>query len=251
MSVDTPPPLQISLRTVLFAGHRYRFTSRHRYRSTLELQGADLHRFQRNLSALSEALKVAAPPKSLAFLLDSKRRKSFRTGFDRAFTEQITRGVHQVFHGQLLEGIRQLKGCGLGLTPAGDDFIAGFLIGLHLLQKLRGQELQPMADAVFRAAKGGNIFSNAFLDLARRGLLFGRMKDLLVALRLSRQGSARNAAEALFAFGGTSGADLATGLLMTLRSGLSGSDWAAAQKLASTTRRSRHPAPRCSRRAGR
>ena len=210
-------PLRVIAHTVLFAAHRYHFTSRQRYHSTIELKAVDLHRLQHNLSALGESLKETAPPKSLAFLLDGKRRKNFRAGFERAFAEQITRGVYQVFQGRLLPGIRQLKGCGLGLTPAGDDFIAGFLIALHLLQRLDGQDCQSTADAVFRAAQGDNIFSNTFLDLARQGLLFGRMKDLLLALVAGSEGSVRRAARKLFDIGETSGADLATGLFMTLQ----------------------------------
>jgi len=220
ISFDTPSPLQISRSTVLFAGHRYHFTSRHRYHSTLDLQTIDLRRVHRNLSALGELLKEASPPKSLAFLLDSKRRKNFRAGFERAFAGQIARGVHQVFRRSPLQGIQQLKGCGLGLTPAGDDFIAGLLMGLHLLQKLHDQDVQPTADAVFHAAEGDNIFSNTLLDLARRGWLFGHMKDLLLALVSGSKGSVRRAATKLFGVGETSGADLATGLFMTLQAWL-------------------------------
>jgi hypothetical protein len=178
---------------------------------------ATLRRFLRNLSVLGESLKADAPPKSLAFLLDGNRRQNFRPGFERSFVTQITLGVRQVFHGPLLPGIRQLKGCGLGLTPAGDDFIAGFLIGLHLLSKLRGQDSQSTADAVFRAARGKNIFSNTFLDLANRGMLFGHLKDLLLALITGSEASVRKATRKLFAIGETSGADLATGFFMTLQ----------------------------------
>ena len=214
--VDTLPPLQVSRSTVLFAGYRYHFTARHRYDSTLDFKAEDFHRCRRNLSALGELLREAAPLKSLAFLLDTKRRKNFRAGFERAFAAQITRGVHQIFHGRLLQGIRQLKGCGPGLTPAGDDFIAGILIGLHLLRKLHGQDVQPTADAVFGAARGNNIFSNTLLDLARRCWLFGQMKDLLLALVSGSKSSVRRAATKLLGLGATSGADMVTGLFMTL-----------------------------------
>ena len=115
-----------------------------------------------------------------------------------------------------LKGVGELKGCGLGLTPSGDDFIAGLLIGLRLLQRLHGRNLQPVADAVFRAARGTNVFSNTFLDSARRGLLFGRMKDLLLALLLANKASVRSAAEKLLAVGASSGADLGTGFFVTL-----------------------------------
>ncbi len=220
LSLDQPSLLRISHSAVCFEGHRYHFSPRHRYNSTLALRQVDSRRFQRNLSLLRAALRRHAPPKSLAFLLDNNRRRRFRTGFERAYAEQMTRGAGQVFHGNLLPGIRQLRGCGLGLTPGGDDFIAGLLIGLHVFEKLRGQDLKATREAIFRAARGNNIFSNTFLDLARRGLLLGRIKDLLLALDSTRQASMRKAARELFAVGETSGADLATGLLMTLDSRL-------------------------------
>ena len=220
----TPTPLRVTTGTVLFEGNLYPFTSRHRYHSTLDLHDLDLDRFQRNLSFLGAALRENAPAKSLAFLLDSNRRKNFRPSFERAFADQAGRSVHQVFNGKLLEGIRHLRGCGVGLTPAGDDFIAGLLLGLNLLQKLPGQNLRPTMDAIFRAAGGDNIFSDTFLGLARHDLLFGRIKDLLIALTSGSRNSVRKAARALFAIGETSGADLATGLFMTLQHRLATGD---------------------------
>jgi hypothetical protein len=82
---------------------------------------------------------------------------------------------------------------------------------------MRGQDCQATVDAVFRAALGGNLYSNTFLDLARRGLFSGRVKDLLRALLSGSRRSVRQATEALFAVGASSGADLATGLFLTLR----------------------------------
>ena len=208
--------LKVSPGTVLFAGQRYRFTVGQRYDSTLEVGTVDPRRFQQNLSILGQALREAAPAQSLAFLLDRRRRKHFRGGFAQAYAKQIEHGAHQVFHGRLLEGVRRLKGCGVGLTPGGDDFIAGLLIALHVLQKLGAQDFGRTIDAVFRAAHGGNLFSNTFLALAHQGLLFGRMKELLRALTAGTRNSVRKAAEALFAIGESSGADLATGLFLTL-----------------------------------
>jgi hypothetical protein len=71
-------------------------------------------------------------------------------------------------------------------------------------------------NAIFRAARGDNLFSNTFLDLARRGWLHGRIQDLVLALGSTRQESVRKAASALFALGESSGADLATGIFITL-----------------------------------
>ena len=210
------PPLKITTSSVVFAAHRFTFSLRQRYHSTFDFDPGNLHCFHHNLSIFGELLTECAPSKSLAFLLDETRLKNFRSGFEQAFADRICRGAHQVFHGHLLEGIRSLKGCGLGLTPSGDDFIAGLLIALNLLQELRGQAFQPTADAIFGAAEGDNIFSNTFLDLARRGLLFGRMKDLLIELMTGSEASVRKATGKLLAIGASSGADLATGFFLTV-----------------------------------
>jgi hypothetical protein len=210
------PPLKITASSVVFAAHRFPFSPRQRYHSTFDFAPGNLHCFHHNLSIFGGLLTECAPSKSLAFLLDETRLKNFRSGFEQAFADRICRGAHQVFHGRRLEGIRSLKGCGLGLTPSGDDFIAGLLIGLNLLQKLHGQAFQPTADAVFGAAEGDNIFSNTFLDLARRGLLFGRMKDLLLVLMTGNEASVRKVTGKLFAIGASSGADLATGFFLTV-----------------------------------
>jgi hypothetical protein len=49
-------------------------------------------------------------------------------------------------------------------------------------------------------------------------LLFGRLKDLLLALVSGSESSVRRATKRVFGMGETSGADLATGLFMTLQS---------------------------------
>jgi hypothetical protein len=212
-----PAPLMITANTVILGSNRFEFTNNDYYRSTVALDNWDPRLFHHNLSVFAEELRTASSPKSLAFLLDEHRTTNFRPGFERAFTDQIRRGVYQMMNGHLLDVVRTLRGCGLGLTPSGDDFIAGLLIGLNLLQQLRGLDYQKIADDVFRTAKAGNIFSNSFLDLARRGLLFGRMKDLVLALMHESEEMVRKSAARLMAIGGSSGADLGTGFLLTVR----------------------------------
>jgi hypothetical protein len=187
-------PLQILTGSVLFEGREYPVTAR--YSSLIPGK-------PRNLPPLD---MTTAPAKSLAFLLDETREENFRAGFESRFVGHVKRCVHEIFHGDRLAGIRQLKGTGLGLTPSGDDFIAGHLIGLNL----RGE----VADEIFEAARSDNIFSNTFLDLARQGRVFGRMKNLILALMTGC--GVQECTERLFAVGETSGADLATGFYMTV-----------------------------------
>ncbi len=210
---QTRNPIEISADEVVFEDGTFPFTNRHRYCSTLECEPGASPRFGDNLSLFGELLRTMSHPQSLAFLLDDQRTENFHSGFERAFAEQVKRSVDQIFHGDRLKGVRSLSGCGIGLTPSGDDFIAGLLIGLNL----RGERFRGIVNQVFSAARSKNIFSNSFLDLARQGLLFGRMKDLILALLDGSQEAVRNSAGKLFAIGGSSGADLGTGFLMTMR----------------------------------
>jgi len=216
---QTQKPLEISDGRVVFEGREYRFTHRHRYCSTLERGIGVSARFRRNLSLFGELLQTTSHPKSLAFLLNDKRAQNFRSGFEQMFVEQVKLSVCQIFFGDRLKGVQTLSGCGLGLTPSGDDFIAGMLIGLHL----SGTGFRGLAEQIFAAARSDNVFSSTFLDLARRGLLFGRMKNLILALRHENEDDVRQCAESLFAVGGSSGADLGTGFFMTLWNGFGAS----------------------------
>ena len=69
---------------------------------------------------------------------------------------------------------------------------------------------------VFEAARSDNVFCNTFLDLARQGRVFGRMKDLVLALMHGSETAVRQATRRLFLVGGSSGADLGTGFYMTV-----------------------------------
>ena len=188
-------------------GKRVLFHSRMRTRCFSTFQ-AD------NLSLFGELLRTMSHPQSLAFLLGwTKGATSIR-----ALSARLPRaGEAQCgsdFSWRPAEG-RAISpgGCGIGLTPSGDDFIPGLLIGLNL----RGERFRGIVNQVFSAARSKNIFSNSFLDLDRQGLLFGRMKDLILALLDGGQEAVRNSTGKLFAIGGSSGADLGTGFLMTMR----------------------------------
>ncbi|HUI06147.1 MAG TPA: DUF2877 domain-containing protein [Verrucomicrobiae bacterium] len=212
-------PLEISEGKFVFEGRAYRFTQEDRYCSTLEAGAGLSPHFRHNLFLFGKLLQTSSHPKSLAFLLNDQRTDNFRSGFERTFAEQVRYGVSQIFFGDRLKGVRTLSGCGLGLTPSGDDFIAGLLIGLNL----RGTGSRGLANQVFAAARSDNVYSDTFLDLARRGRLFGRMKNLILALGRESEDDVRKCTESLLAVGGTSGADLGTGFFLTLWNGFGAS----------------------------
>lgn len=211
--------LRIDQRSVLLDGRRLGIDPDRYYRSGIDLGYWRVQAFWENLVHFGKFLVEVSPPKSLVVLLDERRIEHFRPGFERAVVEQIASGVGKIFAGDLLGGIKSLGGCGFGLTPSGDDFIAGLLIGINLLQRMYGIDLSSSLEEVFQASRSGNLLSDTFLYLAKEGLLCEGMKNLIWALFEGGKEEIRSHAKRLLLVGETSGADLGTGFYLTVQSG--------------------------------
>jgi Protein of unknown function (DUF2877) len=106
----------------------------------------------------------------------------------------------------------KLVGLGPGLTPSGDDVLAGTLAALRLLG---GDPAFTTALADHVGAVGGRrttALSATLLRLAGQGNVAAEVGQVIKAL--NGQGSLEEAARRLHAIGHTSGADLAQGLLI-------------------------------------
>ncbi len=113
--------------------------------------------------------------------------------------------------GEALEkAAASLAGWGMGLTPSGDDFMAGMMLALWVDRAA----LTPRAAFLYRvAAPRTTLLSRAFLRAARDGLADAHWHHLLRALAEGGEAEIRHAASETLAFGATSGVDMAAGFL--------------------------------------
>jgi hypothetical protein len=125
---------------------------------------------------------------------------------DAAFEPRRTRAVQCVDRGDLDGAVDALAGLGPGLTPAGDDTLAGILLVL-------GAYDRAAATAAADRARTNDI-ARAFLAWAARGQSIEPVHRLLAA---DGAGGAARALADLLRFGHSSGADLAFGLRLGLR----------------------------------
>lgn len=153
-------------------------------------------------SALGRWLDDVAPADSLISLFQSGQDASREVlPMD---TMQRNRDARFILAFRLAEAGRWtdfaglIRGCGAGLTPSGDDFLSGVMLGMRLTG---AKEMRTVA----RAARGGNVVSNAFLSLAARG----RLNEPLKRWMLNPTPKTLVAAAAL---GHTSGVDLLCGM---------------------------------------
>ncbi len=111
-------------------------------------------------------------------------------------------------------------GLGPGLTPAGDDYLVGFMAGLWSsagMQMERQNIIASLGRGITRQAQKTNDISRTYLVHAARGQVSSRLADLAEAIQRG-EGSNRlsGIAQAAIQVGHTSGIESAAGLLAGL-----------------------------------
>ena len=163
---------------------------------------------------------VSAPADSLLALLSGARQPSTRRA-GASLPAQTTLVVAQQAAAALKRGwageeallpvaAAHLAGLGPGLTPAGDDFLAGVMLWSWLAHP------QPQifcASLVEAAVSHTTTLSAAFLQAAARGECSQPWHRLLQALAAGDQDPMNAAVTAILAHGHTSGADALAGFL--------------------------------------
>ncbi len=117
-------------------------------------------------------------------------------------------------NGRPLRGTRMLRGTGNGLTPSGDDVIAGFLWGVHAVNLRSGVDITRFCRRIQSVAFGENLISNQTLTMAGNGWFPGTLKNLVTALGCGDEMMIRQATRAVSTRGALSGSDLCAGVLL-------------------------------------
>lgn len=124
------------------------------------------------------------------------------------FLDRALRARRALGAGNLEESADILAGLGPGLTPSGDDALAGILFAIRAAA---GGTIEPRTALVAGSARTGPI-PRAFLAWAARGQALQPAHDLLLAAVAGDGEGTTRAARALGAVGGTSGTDFLLGL---------------------------------------
>ncbi len=188
------------------------------------------HVVLRNLDWLRRHLPLDAPQASLAARPLALTQGAFgsrpsvalvqaRVG---ALTEGLLEGYRQGDLGQITAFAGRLAGLGPGLTPAGDDWLAGWLVGLRAAEAIAGDDPPLTLEAVGRAVVGSarprtSRLSLTFLQAAADGAVTQAWHALLAALPDADPSPIRHAAAEVMRYGATSGSDMLAGFLAAFR----------------------------------
>lgn len=122
------------------------------------------------------------------------------------------RGVVHVAH--------EIAGTGIGLTPAGDDFLAGVLAALRYYGRSLGESICPrglLEDVAYRAGERTSHFSAFLLISAAEGLVAEPVADWLDAVHRGRSDEAMQKVSEVANLGHSSGLDTLSGMLLALQ----------------------------------
>jgi hypothetical protein len=114
--------------------------------------------------------------------------------------------------------IEALTGLGSGLTPSGDDLLAGYMTGLWCTMRKknnRAQFINELGERIIKLSERTNDISRTYLFHAVHGQVSSRIFALAEAIhRAEKPDSLLEAAEQAMQTGSTSGMDTVTGLLL-------------------------------------
>jgi hypothetical protein len=180
----------------------------------------------RNVAWLRQHLPLEAPQASLAArplaltqgAFGSRPSAALVQARAGALTDGVLQGYQQGDLGKITAYAGQLAGLGPGLTPAGDDWLAGWLVGLRAAAATQDAEPLLPLQAVGRAVVGSarprtSRLSLAFLQAAADGAVAEPWHILLAALGDADQTPLRHAAAEIMRHGATSGSDMLAGFL--------------------------------------
>lgn len=187
---------------------------------------ADPNGLQRCIAELSRSAPVRAPGESLARLLPHLHEEDLPAPLasvghfprSHALIAGLFESLVSRNRKSLTVVTSSLAGLGPGVTPAGDDFLAGMLLAIAVLEEQRPDtELSQIGTLLLEtAAPRTHEISAAYMRAAHAGEASEPWHPLLGAILAGETEKIRNAVTAVVQAGDTSGADMLAGFIIAL-----------------------------------
>ncbi|NNF46949.1 MAG: DUF2877 domain-containing protein [Desulfofustis sp.] len=190
--------------------------------SLLDLKENHHELIENDLSWLAHRASLAAPQESLCWLIPTfltgyrcdplEKHKKISTLLNERVSK-VTKKIEKSFavNGRACE-LEQLIGLGYGLTPSGDDFLAGVVMGFHKMQK--HQEAMLLAHHFYNKAHGKTTtISFAFYRALADGRVAEPYMRFLEVIGREDKTKRENLFDRVTNFGGTSGWDTLAGIV--------------------------------------
>ncbi len=221
--IDSIQTLQIEKKRISINGEILALNRGDRYCSRIESPPrVSREKLIENLKYFGDHLKQLSCPLSLLFLINPAKENEFKSNFELEYIRRFKNGIGLFLDSDYLEGVRKLRGLGFGLTPSGDDFLAGAMAAIHTSQSVLNKDHRERLSQIFENARGDNPIVNAYLESAKDGAYIKRFRNIIIAVCRGKLLDIKQGTSQLLDAGKTSGVDWAVGFYLTLKSELDG-----------------------------
>jgi hypothetical protein len=170
-----------------------------------------------SIEILIKNISGKTSPHSLGFLLFPKNEICFQTTFEKAFLLHVKTTCKSISLEKLPEIVKNMKGVGFGLTPSGDDFNCGVLYALNYLNEIMSNDFSEIIEECYQNSITNNSISNTFLKFAYSNKYYENFHQLLLALKQNKLETITHYANKIIGSGHTSGSDMLTGFIVTIK----------------------------------
>ncbi|MFO7659300.1 MAG: DUF2877 domain-containing protein [Candidatus Cloacimonadaceae bacterium] len=182
------------------------------YISKLDFYQVNSEKMKKGIALINSRLQALNNTNTITYLLSQNLEKTTIAGFDLELAKQFQKAYKQLLAQDFQSAASGFRGRGFGLTPAGDDFNAGLLMGLVLRELTEKKELSKIRSYIYHNSLGKDLLVNTFLLQVYHSWYDEKWKNLLLAL-CENCSDLENAVEDVLAQGETSGADTLAGFL--------------------------------------
>jgi len=207
----------ISNYEIIINNYSYRADNNKIWSSVYHFPETDLQTFKNKLEIIYNELKDLLPENSLIFAPEKADFSQHLKGFEKELAESMKDGIVKLFGNNTEEGIKSLRGKGKGLTPAGDDFLTGYLYALYTVDKMSGSNTEKIRKETYQLSRTSNLISDSQLKAAANGWFTANIKTLLDRIFNKNNIELKDAIAPLLSCGATSGADMMAGFILTFK----------------------------------
>lgn len=168
--------------------------------------------FNDSSSELKRNLMLFAAPGSLSSIVNDGVLDSAQSQLYRSWN-RISDDLRKLDLSEVKDEIGRIAGLGVGLTPAGDDFLLGVMMAIWLLTPSSVAERLTM-DVSCTVTGKTTLLSESYIKAAGRGEASYQWHELIKAIVAGNKQRLQKAAIQLMRTGSTSGSDALTGFLL-------------------------------------
>lgn len=213
MPLDTIERFELRKNELIVNGSiKIAFSDNLRYISTISFNNKPPKSIAGGITEIKKAL-ISSDSESLILNLIKKKKHTGHKGlFDRICFAQMEQSYNLLMSGDIIDGALGFKGIGQGLTPAGDDFIIGLLIGLGIREIIEKVNITDIRKKIYQSTMGTSFLVNNFLLHAFSNRYDEKWKLLISSIRDGLDNIKSNT-QIVLESGSTSGADTLTGFV--------------------------------------